>query len=68
MCEKHPLEGVELNSNLKLFSIKAHQIYTTLKAYDLQLPGCFGYSRVQPAASLGDNNLSLLLLLLLLLQ
>jgi hypothetical protein len=40
---KAPTQGVALNSNLKLFSIKSHQIHTTLEAYDLQLPRCFGY-------------------------
>jgi hypothetical protein len=59
MCGKHPLQGVDLNLNLKLFSIKAQQICTTLEAYDLRLPGCFGYSRWQPVTSSGDNNLSL---------
>jgi len=59
MCAKHPLEGVDLNSNLKLFSIKAHQIRTTVEAYDLQLPRGFGYSRVLHVTSLGENNLSI---------
>jgi hypothetical protein len=59
MYAKHPLEGADLNLNLKLFSIKAHQIRTTLEAYDLQLTRCFGYSRVQHVTSITDNNLLL---------